>query len=130
MSPKPEAAQPELESPFKPSSQEAPFEKPSNAGSKTLQERSGKDRKVLEEEERAPFFPGEQSLYPSAAQLSLQQQAPNAGRGGATSTSTAAESSRPGGIRFQTQAVGRRFNSSGIAEIGQVSGVFGIGTNY
>lgn len=47
---------------------------------------------------------------------------PNTGRGGEAGTSKALASSRAGGLVFLTQAVGRRFNSSGSAYVGQVAG--------
>ena len=46
---------------------------------------------------------------------------PNAGRGGAASTSSEELISvRSGGHKFLTQAVGRRYNSSGNTFVGQV----------
>ena len=45
---------------------------------------------------------------------------PNSGRGGHAGTSDSLETSRPGVMRLQTQAVGRKWNSSGVAAVGQV----------
>ena len=47
---------------------------------------------------------------------------PNTGRGGAASSSSEdLVSSRLGGLKFLTQAVGRRYNSSGNTFVGQVN---------
>lgn len=51
----------------------------------------------------------------------VEAMVPDTGRGGPASTSDALISSRPGGFKFLTQAVGRRFNSRGDAFAGQVA---------
>lgn len=104
-----------LESPFKASSQEA------LPGELRPENREDLEAEKLQEERQSVL--GECSLYPSPRQISEQQAvAPNCGRGGeASSSDEVLQSSKDKGLRFQTRAVGRRFNSSGVAETEQVS---------
>ena len=62
----------------------------------------------------------EQVIEGRGGPKTAEEVVPNSGRGGHAGTSDSLETPRPGVMRLQTQAVGRKWNSSGVAAVGQV----------